>query len=64
MIRALVFVSHALKYKFYDVVVAVMEQYASKHPDAYFWCNLFTKIKMELPPKISTTFRNSINSIG
>ena len=42
MIRAMVFVSHALKWKFYDVVVAVMEQYASKHPDAYFWCNLFT----------------------
>ena len=39
---ATVFVSHAWKYTFYEVVVAVMEQYASKHQDAYFWFDLLT----------------------
>lgn len=34
--EATVFVSHAWSYVFSDVVAEVMEQYASKHPDAYF----------------------------
>ena len=41
---ATVFISHAWRYSFYDVVVEVMEQHACEHPDAYFWFDLFTNI--------------------
>ena len=65
---ATVFVSHAWQYAFYDVVVDVMEQYASKHPDAYFWFDLFTNNQNEVSNKdfdwFSTTFRESIKDIG
>ena len=66
--QATVFVSHAWKYNFYEVVVSVMEQYASKHPDAYFWFDLFTNNQNEVINKdfdwFSSTFRNSIREIG
>ena len=51
---ATVFVSHAWKYKFYEVVVAVMEQYASKHQDVYFWFDHFT-IKIQSTRKTLTS---------
>ena len=59
---ATVFVSHAWRYSFYDVVVDVMEQYASQHPDPYFWFDLFTNNQNEVSTKdfdwFCTTFRN------
>ena len=62
------FVSHAWKYAFYDVVVAAMEQYASKDSDAYFWFDLFTNDQNKVAEKdfnwFSDTFRNSIKNIG
>lgn len=65
---ATVFVSHAWRYAFYDVVVNVMEQYASRNPDAYFWFDLFTNNQNEVSSKdfdwFSQTFRNSIRDIG
>ena len=65
---ATVFISHAWRYKFYDVVVAVMEQYASKDPDAYFWFDLFTNDQNKVGEKdfnwFSFTFLNSIKNIG
>ena len=58
---ATVFVSHALRYSFYDVVVDVMEQHAWEHPDAYFWFDLFTNNQNALASKdfewFQTTFR-------
>ena len=57
---ATVFISHAWKYAFYDVVIAVMEQYASKDPDAYFWFDLFTNDQN----KVGFMFLNSIKNIG
>ena len=32
--------TNAWKYKFYDIVVTVMEQRASTDPDTYFWFDL------------------------
>ena len=65
---ATVFVSHAWRYSFYDIVFDVMEQYASKHPDTYFWFDLFTNNQNEISNKdfdwFSTTFRNTIEEIG
>lgn len=69
---ATVFVSHAWKYQFYNVVVDVMEQYAEKHPDTYFWFDLFTNAQHRDPesdPKLSMewykdTFKKGIESIG
>lgn len=65
---ATVFVSHAWRYSFYDVVVDIMEQHAMKNPDAYFWFDLFTNNQNEVASKdfhwFSTTFRDSIRSIG
>ena len=40
--EATVFVSHAWRYDFYNVVVDAMEEYAEKNPSAYFWFDLFT----------------------
>ena len=48
---ATVFVSHAWMYEFYDVVVTVMEQYASRDPDAYFWFDLFTNDQQKVAKK-------------
>ena len=65
---ATVFVSHAWKYAFYDIVVNVMEQYAQQHPGTYFWFDLFTNNQNEVANKdfewFSTTFRDSLISIG
>lgn len=65
---ATVFVSHAWRYVFYDVVVDVMEKYASENPDTYFWFDLFTNNQNEVATKdfdwFSSTFRDSIRNIG
>ena len=66
--KATVFVSHAWRYSFYDVVVNVMEQYADKFPNAYFGFDLFTNDQNEISTKdfdwFSFTFRSSIRQIG
>ena len=58
--KATVFVSHAWRYLFYDVVANVMEQHAQDDPDAYFWFDLFTNDQNEVSSKdfdwFSTTF--------
>ena len=65
---ATVFVSHAWRYSFYDVVVDVMEQYAKQFPNAYFWFDLFINNQNEISTKdfdwFSQTFRNSVREIG
>ena len=65
---ATVFVSHAWRYSFYDVVVDVMEQYAVDHPHAYFWFDLFTNNQNEIANKdfdwFATTFRDGVKDIG
>ena len=65
---ATVFVSHAWRYAFYDVVVDVMEQYARKFPDAYFWFDLFLNDQNCVSTKdfdwFSTTFWNGVRQIG
>ena len=65
---ATVFVSHAWRYAFYDIVVDVMEQHAKDNPDAYFWFDLFTNNQNEIASKdfewLSSTFRNGIRDIG
>lgn len=65
---ATVVVSHAWRYALYAVVVDVMEQYASKNPDAYFWFDLFTNNQNELASKdldwFCSTFRDRIVDIG
>lgn len=65
---ATVFVSHAWRYSFYDVVVDVMEQHAKEHPETYFWFDLFTNNQNEVYNKdydwFSTTFSKSIGDIG
>ena len=65
---ATVFVSHAWKYKFYDVVFQVMEQHASRNPSAYFWFDLFTNDQNSVTEKdfdwFSRTFKNGIREIG
>ena len=64
---ATVFVSHAWRYSFYDVVVDAMEQHAKEHPDAYFWFDLFTNNQNEVASKdfdwFITTFRG-VREIG
>ena len=61
---ATVFVSHAWRYSFYDIVVDVMEQYAGEFPDAYFWFDLYTNNQNGMSTKdfecFSSTFRNSL----
>ena len=58
---ATVFVSHAWKYPFVEVVVDVMEQYNKRNPDTYFWFDLFTNDQNAKDKKdadcYSTTFR-------
>ena len=65
---ATVFVSHAWRYAFYDVVVDVMEQHVREDPDAYFWLDLFTNNQNEVANKdfdwFSQTFRDCIRDIG
>ena len=65
---ATVFISHAWKYEFVEVVVNVMKQHAQENPDAYFWFDLFTNDQNANNDKdadwYSTTFRESIKSIG
>ena len=63
-----VFVSHAWRYSFYDIVVDVMEQYAGEFPDAYFWFNLYTNNQNDMHEHqrfgdfecFSSTFKNSL----
>ena len=65
---ATVFVSHAWRYSFYDLVVDVMEQHAWEHPDAYFWFDLFTNNQNALASKdfewFQTTFRQGVREVG
>ena len=65
---ATVFVSHAWKYPFVEVVVDVMEQYNEENPNTYFWFDLFTNDQNANDKKdadwYSTTFRESIKRIG
>ena len=65
---ATVFVSHAWRYPFYDIVADVMEQHAESHPDAYFWFDLFTNDQNEVASKdfewFSSTFRDGVRDIG
>ena len=39
---ATVYISHAWRYSFCEVVVDVMEGHAKDNPDSYFWFDLFT----------------------
>ena len=63
-----VFVSHAWKYTFYDVVYKVMRQYADRHEDVYFWFDLFTNNQHVQEEKdgdwYKIKFKSSIESIG
>ena len=65
---ATVFVSHAWKYQFVDIVLDVLLQHSQKEPDAYFWVDLFANDQNSVASKdfdwFSSTFRNSIKSIG
>ena len=65
---ATVFVSHAWRYEFVNTVVDVMEQHSLTEPDAYYWFDLFTNNQNNVGNKdfdwFSTTFRNSIRTIG
>ena len=65
---ATVFISHAWRYSFYDVVVEVMEQHACEHPDAYFWFDLFTNDQNALASNdfdwFQTTFTQGVREIG
>ena len=65
---ATVFVSHAWRYNFYEVVVDVMEQFATEHPNAYFWFDLFTNDQNDMTSKdfawFCHKFRSSIRKIG
>ena len=63
-----VFVSHAWRYPFCDVVLDVLEQHAKEHPDSYFWFDLFTNNQNEVASKdfdwFSTTFKDGVRNIG
>lgn len=65
--KAIVFVSHAWKYSFKDVV-AVMLDYADRHAGTYFWFDLFCNNQHEAPDYPfewwSTTFKQNIVGIG
>ena len=65
---ATAFVSHAWRYPFSKTVVDVMEQFASENQGTYFWFDLFTNDQNAVATKdfhwFSTTFRDSIRSIG
>ena len=65
---ATVFVSHAWRYEFCDVVVNALEQHASEHPHSYFWFDLFTNNQNEVASKdfewFSSTFREGVREIG
>lgn len=65
---ATVFVSHAWKYQFVDIVMDVLLQHSQKEPDAYFWFDLFTNDQNSVAFKdfdwFCNTFRNSIKDIG
>ena len=65
---ATVIVSHAWKYRFYDVVVKCMEQHAVTNPNAYFWFDLFTNDQNSVANKdfewFSSTFGNGVREIG
>ena len=68
MAPATVFVSHAWRYEFCDVVVNALEQHASEHPHSYFWFDLFTNNQNEVASKdfewFSSTFREGVREIG
>jgi hypothetical protein len=65
--KAIVFISHAWKYDFQDVL-AVMLDHAEKNPNTFFWFDLFCNNQHEAPSYPfdwwSTTFKNNIESIG
>jgi hypothetical protein len=65
--KAIVFISHAWKYDFQDVM-AVMLDYAEKNPNTFFWFDLFCNNQHEAPSYPfdwwSTTFRKNIQGIG
>lgn len=65
---ATVFVSHAWRYPFSKTVVDVMEQFAKENENTYFWFDMFTNDQNAIATKdfnwFSTTFRDSIRSIG
>jgi hypothetical protein len=65
--KAIVFISHAWKYDFQDVL-AVMLAHAEKNPNTFFWFDVFCNNQHEAVNYRfewwSTTFKQNIESIG
>ena len=65
--KATVFISHAWKYNFLDVVDALQHHFSSE-PDVYIWFDLFSNNQHKAPNLPfewwSDTFKNAIGKLG